>query len=684
MNRRCHFIGIGGIGMSGLARILLSRKAQVSGSDISSNYVTEGLTQAGAHVFLGHSEKHIAPDMTIIYSSDIKKDNPEYQAALQLKCPMLHRADLLNELMQGYKPLTVAGTHGKTTTTALLISVLKQAELDPAYAVGGIIPQLQSNAGHGTGEYFVAEADESDGTFLKYDPWGAIVTNIDNDHIDFYKSLDSLKETFQKFLGKVRNQQLLFWCGDDPLLSSLNPQGISYGFGLSNQLVISKFIQEGWGIRFDLHFNRVHYPAVEVALTGKHNALNAAAVFGLAISIGIPEAAIRTALSQFGGVGRRCEKKGECHKVLLLDDYAHHPTEIAATLKAVRNAVEERKLIAVFQPHRYSRTKECLGSYGGIFEDADELIVTDIYSAGEKEISGVTSEVVFNEVKAGNHLPCRFVPREQLAAIVAASCRPHDVVIGLGAGDITKLSNELISELKRNPPKKWKVGIVFGGRSCEHEISLLSAKNVLKMFESHDYEIRRFGITKEGRWITGDDALERLEKQAIPHEGILLESNVFDALHHCDVLFPVLHGPYGEDGTIQGFFEMIGKAYVGCDHRSSAVCMDKALTKKLMLVNGIPTSPYVDFSVGDWRFHSESILSQIRQQLTLPVFVKPVHLGSSIGVRKVNHFEDLPLIIQETFLHDDHVLVENGLKMREIEFSLLGNDWVTAFPPAKF
>lgn len=682
MNQKCHFIGIGGIGMSGLARILLSKKVKVSGSDITTNYVTEDLINSGAKVFVGHSEEHISPDMTIIYSSDIKKDNPEFQAAVAKKCRMLHRADLLKELMQGYQALTVAGTHGKTTTTSLLITVLNEAKLDPTYAVGGIIPQLQSNAAHGSGHFFVAEADESDGTFLKYDSFGAIVTNIDNDHIDYYKSLDSLKEAFKEFISKVRNKDHLFWCADDPILANLEPKGIGYGFTPGSSLHLTNFKQEGWSIRFDLHFKGIDYNNVEVALTGKHNALNAAAVFGLALTLGIPEKTIRHALSHFKGVGRRCEKKGDVHGILILDDYAHHPTEIRATLKAVRNAIREKRLIAVFQPHRYTRTKECLDHYKDIFNDADEVIVTDIYAAGEQPIPGVTTEAVFNHVKAENTSSCRYVPRNQLVSALADLCRPHDVVIGLGAGDITKVGNELILQLKQKPPKKWKIGIIYGGRSCEHEISLMSAKNVLKMLESDYYEISHFGITKQGRWITGKNTFDKLEKGNESEES-MINSEVFNELYRCEVLFPVLHGPYGEDGTIQGFFEMIGKPYVGCDHRSSAVSMDKALTKKLMLLNGIATVPYVDFSLGDWKTHSESILSQIKQQLIFPVFVKPVHLGSSIGVKKVDKFEDLAHVIQETFIHDDHILVENGLKMREIEFSLLGNDWVEAFPPGE-
>lgn len=210
MLKKCHFIGIGGIGMSGLAKIALSQKVEVTGSDISSTYVTEGLEKAGAKVFIGQSLKNISPDMTVIFSTDIKKDNPEYKAAIDLKCPLLHRSDFLLHLMKNYKTLAVAGTHGKTTTTALLTSVLINAKVDPAFAVGGILPELQANAGHGEGDYFVAEVDESDGTFLKYNPFGAIVTNIDNDHLDHYKTIQNLNEAFHSFINKVSSSEHFF------------------------------------------------------------------------------------------------------------------------------------------------------------------------------------------------------------------------------------------------------------------------------------------------------------------------------------------------------------------------------------------------------------------------------------------------------------------------------------------
>lgn len=685
LKTKVHFIGIGGIGMSGLARLLLKRNVHVTGSDLASSYVTDGLVKEGAKVYFGHSSHNITPDMKVVYTSDIKQDNPEFVAAKERSCALLHRSELLAELMEGYKALAVAGTHGKTTTTALLTHVLKEANLDPSFAVGGLLPKLQVNAGHGSGEYFVVEADESDGTFLRYQPWAAIVTNIDLDHLDHYKSEAALLEAFQKFMAKVPDPQRLFWCGDDSRLPQLGlqgvSQGVSYGFGQNNQLQASHFRQEGWKLFFDVDFQGRKYKDIALSRIGKHNALNALAVFGLTTSLGVSEEAIRRAFLSFEGVVRRCEKKGEAYGILCIDDYAHHPTEIQCTLSGLREAAQERRLIAVYQPHRYSRTRDCLGTFGKIFDDADEVWITDIYGAREAPIPGLSSDQIVSEVRQASKIPCRYVPKESLVESLGSYLRPHDVVVSLGAGDITRLSSDLLSYFKERPPHKLKVGVIFGGRSLEHDVSLMSAKFIVSSLNPELYDVACFGITKEGGWISGPAAMQQLEAGLQTDEP--LPPDIVQDLSSCDVLFPVLHGPMGEDGTIQGFFEMLGKAYVGCDHRSSAVCMDKALTKKLMLLNGIAIIPFVDFSRFEWKRNREKYLKTISEQLTLPFFVKPLHLGSTVGVKKVDAMEKLEAAIEEAFAVDTHILVENGLKVREIEFALLGNGWATALPPGE-
>lgn len=680
-----HFIGIGGIGMSGLARILLSQNKEVSGSDIAHNYVIDSLIGKGAKIALGHHANNITKEMTVVYSSDIKKENPEFQTAQKLACPLLHRSELLNVLMNGYKTLAVTGTHGKTTTSALLTWVFHQAQLDPAYAVGGVISHLKSNAGHGSGNFFIAEADESDGSFLTYHPFGAIITNIDNDHLSHFGSEKALVNAFLKFMAQIKSAEHTFWCGDDSHLNDLNAPGFSYGFGCHNQLKASQFRQSGWSIEFDIHFKGHHYPKVQVALTGIHNALNALAIFGLALQCGISEKIIREAFLSFGGVARRCEKKGEVNSVLILDDYAHHPTEIATTLKAIREAIQERRLIVVFQPHRFTRTQDCLGSYSGIFNTADEVIITEIFGAGEQPIPGITHEAIFAELNQTN---VKHIPRKEVLQYLIGTTRPHDVIVTLGAGDITKLGTELTASFQKECPKKFKVGVIFGGRSGEHPISLLSAKHICQSLKEECYEVQQFGISQDGKWLTGKQLLpesaELTSEITASSDGDLLSPQVLQELLSCDILFPVLHGPNGEDGTIQGFFEMLNKPYVGCDFRSSAICMEKAIAKTLVLLAGIPTSPFVSFKIDEWQANSLELIAQIKNDLRLPVFVKPVHLGSTIGIQKVTDWNDLTKAIQDAFKVDSCLLVENGLEMREIEFAVMGNGTSTyTFPPGE-
>jgi len=321
-----HFVGIGGIGMSALAHILLQKGIPVTGSDVAPSAMTDQLQKKGAEIFIGHSSHHIKPFMTVVCSTDIKEDNPEIKQAKKDGLPLLHRSELLFQLMNGYSPLLVTGTHGKTTTSSLLAHLLVSSGLDPAFAIGGVVRSLNANGGHGSGPYFVAEADESDGSFLNYLPFGAIITNVDNDHLAHWHSLDKLVEGFHRFADLVQSSEHLIWCGDDDILRSLKLKGFSYGFDPSNDLQIENFRQAGWKMIFDICFEGNAYPEIEIPLIGGHNVLNAAAVFGLGIKIQIPEEKLREAFASFQGVNRRAEFKGECRHIDIFDDYAHHPT----------------------------------------------------------------------------------------------------------------------------------------------------------------------------------------------------------------------------------------------------------------------------------------------------------------------------------------------------------------------
>ena len=447
--KKCHFIGVGGIGMSGLANIMIGKKMKVSGSDLVANPMTEKLSRKGADIYVGHDAQKILPDMTVVYSSGITADNPELAAAKELNCSLMHRSDILNSVSQGYKLLNVVGTHGKTTVSALLTATLRGAGLDPAFALGGIINQYGVNADNGSGSYFIAEGDESDGSFLKLNPYGAIITNIGCDHLDYFGSRDEIINSFAAFIKKVSSSHHLFWCGDNMYLQQMQPAGVSYGFCESCDLRALNFEQKGWTICFDIEFEEQLYRDVELPMIGAHNALNALAVFGLALRLGVAEEAIRAAFAAFGGVARRCEKVGDVESILVVDDYAHHPTEIASTLHALREAVGERRIIVIYEPHRYSRVRDCAGAFGGLFDDVDNVIVTEIYGAGEDPITGIDHELIIEENEQVSQASLYHIPFANVLDELVAMVRPHDVVITVGPGNVGNVGRQLVEVLKK-------------------------------------------------------------------------------------------------------------------------------------------------------------------------------------------------------------------------------------------
>lgn len=431
---RYHFIGIGGIGMSALAHILRQKGIQVSGSDLK---------------IAGLEKQDFEQDDQVIfvYSTAIPKDHPELLWAEKHHKPILHRSELLAELLREKFSLLVAGTHGKTSTSGLLAWVLKEAKIDPSFVVGGIINGLDQNGHHGSSDYFVAEADESDGSFLNYAPYGAILTGTEEDHLDYWKSQTSMREGYLAFLSKVAKDEFLFWCSDDPYLQSVNPRGISYGTMPGSDLHITDIHEEANHVLFTIEFEGNKYSDIEFSIIGKHQALNAAAVFGMALRIGIAEETIRLALKTFPGMKRRSELKGEINQIAIYDDYAHHPTEIITTLHAFRIKAKKNRLVTVFQPHRYSRTRDMMDDFAKAFSMVDELIVTDIFPSGEKPIQGITAEKLLQKIKQSGQRKAQFIAHENLVPFLTDFVRPKDVVITLGAGNITEIGGELIKKL---------------------------------------------------------------------------------------------------------------------------------------------------------------------------------------------------------------------------------------------
>jgi UDP-N-acetylmuramate--alanine ligase len=451
MAKHYHFIGIGGIGMSGIAQLLLTRGEKVSGSDVKESAMTRSLEEQGAKVFIGHSAANVAGADIVVYSSAIKEDNPEMREAKSRGIRIVKRAQALAGLMHDKKVICVTGSHGKTTTTSLVSHMLLEAGLSPTVAIGGNFKNINSNAAAGEGDYFVAEADESDGSFLYYSPLYSIITNIDREHLDHYKTFDSIIAAYREFMERTDPAGCLFCCGDDENLARLcgNYPGRRVMFGLKEHCDIhSRNIRvDGLSSIFDCVFRNKPAGTFRLSIGGMHNVSNAMAVIALGLELGIDRTVIEKALATYKGAGRRLDIKWQDRDLTVIDDYAHHPTEIKATLSAVRN-LPCKRLIAVFQPHRYSRTKLLLDDFAGCFDAADQVILTDIYAASEQPIPGIDAQCVLDAIKKHDpHKEVVAIPRDGLFKYVISRIAPGDIVLMLGAGDITRTSDELASHL---------------------------------------------------------------------------------------------------------------------------------------------------------------------------------------------------------------------------------------------
>ncbi|XP_011410366.1 PREDICTED: uncharacterized protein LOC105316838 [Amphimedon queenslandica] len=439
-NSPLHFLGIGGIGMSALARIALDGGLKVSGIDRSDTDIVKELRDKGATIHIGDGV-HVDPSMTVVYSSAVSKDHPALQAAKAMNCRLFHRSQFLKHLMEGKRSLLVSGTHGKTSTTALLTWVLMSAGLEPSYAVGGILKNTGINGSHGNGSYFVAEADESDGSFTEYtEGYGGIITNIEEDHMNYWKNKETLVKGFTTFASQMKN---LYWCIDDPVLSSLKLQGQSYGVSEKADWQLYDVCQENTGLIFSVSHSGHHFKSIKLPMIGSHQALNATSVWGMCIDLGLTEKSLREAFSSFTGVSRRLERKGEVKGILVYDDYAHHPTEVSVTLAALKKRYTGKRLIGIFQPHRYTRTQDCLKEFATSFEATDVIYITEIYSAGEDPISGITGKTLSDVVPGSIFMSSD----EDILEGVVKVAKEGDIIITIGAGSITKLGPKILHAL---------------------------------------------------------------------------------------------------------------------------------------------------------------------------------------------------------------------------------------------
>lgn len=657
-----HFIGIGGAGMSALAKILLQSGLQVSGSDIAESKNTENLKKLGAEIFIGHDEQNILSRKekidAVVYSSAISLENPELAKAGELKIPKLHRSDINATLLNNKKGIAVAGAHGKTTTTTMIGFVLHSAGVDPTIIIGGESADLKTNAILGKSDWLVSEADESDGSFIKLKPAVAVVTNIEDDHLDFYGTVERIRAAFKIFLENLDKEKgLAVICYDNEILRELSGEigrkFISYAIDNDADFMAKNIQSSVEGTSFEVikkiksedtgEVKEKNLGKIKLLIHGRHNVLNALATIAVAQNAGVKFSKIADALGKFHGANRRFQTLGRVRNVWIVDDYAHHPTEIAATLKAAHES-KPHKVICVFQPHRYTRTKLLLNEFGKAFVDADSLILTDIYSAGEEKIEGISGESILESVLNATNQEVSYIPnREKIAEFLIDRVSPGDLVITMGAGDIYKTGYELIDILKEN--RKRKIIVLCGGPSTEAEVSRRTGAEIAKALKSKDYNVE----------------LMELNPQTFAEE--IREKN-------CGIVFNAVHGSCGEDGLVQGTLDMLKIPYTGSDVLAAALTMDKIMTKKVLNAEKISTPKSEFYRAVD---KDEKLAEKIEQEFGLPVVIKASNQGSSIGVNIVEDSEKIFPAIANAFTFGEEILVEEFIKGREITVAVFGN-----------
>ena len=447
-----HFVGIGGAGMCGIAEVLANQGYRITGSDIKASPVTKRLEGLGVTVFIGHDERNVQGADVIVVSSAIDRSNPEIQTALAERLPVVRRADMLGELMRYRHSIAVAGAHGKTTTTSLLTMMLTEAGLDPTYVIGGKLNASGKNASLGGSRYLVAEADESDASFLSLRPMAVIVTNIDQDHMETYDNdFNKLKQAYIQFLHNMPFYGLAVLCGDDAelvgMMDNIARPIATFGLGEHNDVRAVDLRVEGTKTHFTVLRKDREPLQLTLNIPGEHNVYNALAAIALATDEGVDDDAIRRALEKFAGVGRRFEHQAQVPyqdgDVLLVDDYGHHPTEVLATIKAARQSYPDRRLVMMFQPHRYSRTKDCFDDFVKVLSDVDELLLLDVYGAGEEPIKGADTKALAHSIRYRGQVEPMLVDKDNIAPIIKNVLKPNDLLITQGAGNVGQICLDL-------------------------------------------------------------------------------------------------------------------------------------------------------------------------------------------------------------------------------------------------
>ncbi len=452
-----HMVGIAGAGMSGIATVLVDQGFKVSGSDLQNGSSTKKLKELGIEVFNGHSSSNLKEGVDLlVISSAIPQDNVELELARKREIPVLKRGQMLANLINIKKGIAIAGAHGKTTTTSMIYTVLSNCGLDPSFIVGGELQDSQLNARTGESDLFIAEADESDASFLDIKPYIAVVTNIEDDHLDYYKSFDNIKNAFKQFVDGVSPEGFALLCGEDNCNQAIRNQTqgkvILYGEDSSNDYCLKNWQSTGLGSVFAVFRKNEYLGDIELSVPGKHNALNALAAVALGLEMALDFKEIKEAIKRFSGTKRRFEILGKRGRITVVDDYAHHPTEIAATINAAKY-YHDGRILVIFQPHRYSRTKIMGRELGKALAEADSLVVTEVYAAGEKNIPGISGKLVFEAAKNAN-VNTEYIPViDDIAEYLIENVQENDLIITMGAGDIWKLGSVILERLPESDPE---------------------------------------------------------------------------------------------------------------------------------------------------------------------------------------------------------------------------------------
>ncbi|MGI8923980.1 MAG: D-alanine--D-alanine ligase [Fimbriimonadales bacterium] len=621
---RIHFVGIGGAGMSALARILLSRGREVTGSDIAESASLNLLSERGAKVFIGHSAENVDGVAAVVVSDAIQlSDNSEIAAAREKSLTFIRRSQLLGMLLEGYRVLAVTGSHGKSTTSAILAQILADAGMDPLAIIGADVPGFDGNVRHGSGDFAVVEACEAYDSFHDLKPELVLLTNLEPEHLDYHTTWENLRDSVVKFINSATASPKLMFCGED-----------------KGARETASFIRECEAYALD------HALYKEMNIIGKHNALNASGAVAVAEKIGIPRQGALDAAASARGCVRRLEWIGELNGITVYDDYAHHPTEIAASLEAIRGAHPNNRIIAVFQPHLYSRTKDQLDEFAPALAAADIAVITDIYPAREDPIPGISSALIVERLENIGVDSIYVSSRHLLPRNIATIAKLDDVIVGMGAGNIDSFAPDFLQEIRR-ADDSLRVAVWSGGDSAEREVSILSGRMVAAALRSREYQV-----------VTFDPA------ELLLNRGDVSNLNGPD---RPDIVFLALHGTGAEDGGTQGLLELLHLPYTGSGILASALTMDKAETKRRLEAKGLPTPKGVEILRG------EEI-----PDFPVPCVVKPNAQGSTIGLTFVTDPGQLGAAVKRALKYDRTALIEEMALGVEISVPVLGDEVLPA------